>query len=204
MAKLLFIDKNFTGQVCALNRERLSVGRGPENHLVIRDDSVSTKHCEILTHGAEVIVRDLGSRNGTFIDGVRITRQGPVKAGQKVRFGLVEARLQLDPGDGPEEEQSTLTAVHLHAKALKDDQARRRGSPPTPPQAVVQGAETGDPDPGDQPTILLPNAQPAGAGDASRTQPTPGIQPGPLWSRPWFIIALVAAAAVVVSLVLRH
>src|SRR5213594_2223932 len=68
MPKLVFTDENFAGRVYALMVEKTTVGRGDHNTLVICDDSVSKNHCEILIYGYEVIVRDLDSTNGTFIN----------------------------------------------------------------------------------------------------------------------------------------
>src|SRR6266545_4090755 len=59
MPKLIFTDTKFAGQVYRLMLEKTTVGRGDQNILVIRDDSVSSKHCVILVNGPEVIVREL-------------------------------------------------------------------------------------------------------------------------------------------------
>src|SRR5947207_14315734 len=96
MAKLVFIDKNFSGKVYELMLEKTTVGRGDQNTLVIRDNSLSSRHCEILMNGPEIIVRDLDSLNGTFVDGIRLNKQSQAKSGQTVRFGNVEARLELE------------------------------------------------------------------------------------------------------------
>ena len=61
MARLVFIGENLKGRVYDLVVDQTTVGRDEPNTLVIRDDSVSTRHCEILVYGTEVIVRDLGS-----------------------------------------------------------------------------------------------------------------------------------------------
>src|SRR2546428_13236852 len=84
MAKLIFIDQRFAGRVYELVLEKTTVGRGDQNTLTIRDRSLSASHCEILTYGSEVIVRDLNSRNGTFVQGVRLNQQSQVKSGQTV------------------------------------------------------------------------------------------------------------------------
>lgn len=96
MAKLIFMGERFGGRVYELAREKTTIGRGDQNILTIHDGSVSHSHCEILVNGPEVIVCDLGSANGTFINGNRVQQQSQVKSGQTVRFGTVEARLELD------------------------------------------------------------------------------------------------------------
>src|SRR5437667_3049041 len=90
MAKLIFIDKNFPGRTYELVLEKTTVGRGDHNTLVIRDPSLSATHCEILMNGDEIIVRDLDSSNGTFVNGTRLRSQSQAKSGQTIRFGSVE------------------------------------------------------------------------------------------------------------------
>jgi DNA-binding NtrC family response regulator len=58
---------SFTGET-----ERASIGAHPSNELVLASDTVSRFHCEILSDAGGVRVHDLGSRNGTFVDGVRV------------------------------------------------------------------------------------------------------------------------------------
>jgi predicted component of type VI protein secretion system len=167
MPKLVFIDRNFSGQVYELILEKTSVGRSDQNVLVIRDESVSSKHCDILMHGPEVIVRDLDSRNGTFVNGVRLNKQSGMKSGQTVRFGSVEARLEIEPGQY-ESDPSTITAVHAHAQVMREQRReQKKPKPPDPSKTLESAAQPNL----DEQTILLPNAalmtpassQPSGA-----------------------------------------
>jgi Mrp family chromosome partitioning ATPase len=61
--------------------------------VVVDEGSVSLQHCEIYSRNGEVIVKDLGSTNGTFVNGERIVEMS-VKAGQMLRFGNVEFRVE--------------------------------------------------------------------------------------------------------------
>ncbi len=117
MAQLTFIAGEFTGQTCPLAEGKTTVGRGLAHNLVIEHAGVSGDHCEILVHGPEVIVRDHHSKNGSWIDGKRIQAQAPVKHGQTIRFGSVEAILSLPKIDY--EHSSTISAVHLHWRYLR-------------------------------------------------------------------------------------
>jgi len=110
MPHLIFLDDQFGGRSYELICERTTVGRGSENTLTVRDASLSRQHCEILTFGSEVIVHDLGSRNGTFVDGHRLDgTQAQAKHGQVIAFGNVQVRLDIDYVD---EEMDEDTAIH--------------------------------------------------------------------------------------------
>jgi pSer/pThr/pTyr-binding forkhead associated (FHA) protein len=125
MPKLVFIGENLKGRVFELVLDQTTVGRDESNALVIRDDSISTHHCEILVYGPEVIVRDLGSTNGTFVDGLRLhDQQCQAKPGQIVQFGSVPARLEM------EEPRSTgsatdVTAVYELSRFIRDQRKEK-------------------------------------------------------------------------------
>lgn len=74
----------------------MRVGREPGNDLVINEDSVSRFHAVLWAEGDDVSVHDLGSINGTHVNGQRITAPQRVRIGDRVRFGdrfevLIEA-----------------------------------------------------------------------------------------------------------------
>jgi len=84
-----------TGRTFDLNVERTTVGRIEENTFQIADGSVSSRHAEIILKGEEILIKDIGSTNGTFINNEKITEQ-ILKPGQTLRFGQVE--LKIDDG----------------------------------------------------------------------------------------------------------
>jgi hypothetical protein len=52
--------------------DRITIGRGPENEIQLRDTSISRTHVEIFRKGTKYYLQDLKSKNGTFVDGMRI------------------------------------------------------------------------------------------------------------------------------------
>ncbi|MFH1842641.1 MAG: SpoIIE family protein phosphatase [bacterium] len=72
-----------------LNQPRLRVGRGSGNEINLDEQSISREHAEILVGRDEVRIHDLGSSNGTFINGQRIAGPRLLKPGDEVRFGSV-------------------------------------------------------------------------------------------------------------------
>ncbi len=65
------------------------IGRGPGATLRMADVSVSRFHAELRNTGEGWLLRDLGSMNGTYLNGLRITTPVRVRAGDHVRFGAV-------------------------------------------------------------------------------------------------------------------
>ena len=63
-----------------------TIGRDIGNKLILNDPTVSNRHARIERKAQGFIVRDLGSRNGTFINGMRVTEAG-LTPNDKVRFG---------------------------------------------------------------------------------------------------------------------
>ena len=97
MAKLVVLSKGMTGQSYELKVDRTTIGRVEDNTFPIPQPSVSSHHCEIYLRGNDVVVKDLNSTNGTFINNQQITGESVLKPGQILRLGQVEMKLDA-PG----------------------------------------------------------------------------------------------------------
>ena len=95
MAKLVVLSEGMTGHTHELKVDKTTIGRVDDNTFPIAEPSVSSHHCEILLRGSEVVVRDLNSTNGTFINGEKIT-ESVLKPGQILRLGQIEMRLETE------------------------------------------------------------------------------------------------------------
>jgi len=93
MAKLVVLSEGFTGLTCELKVDKTTVGRLDDNAFQISEPSVSSHHCELTRRGAELLVKDLNSTNGTFINGEKVV-EAVLKPGQILRLGQVEMRLE--------------------------------------------------------------------------------------------------------------
>jgi hypothetical protein len=93
--KLVLLSPGMTGRTCELKGAKTTIGRNEDNVFQIADPSVSSHHCEVTLHGAEVRVRDLNSTNGTYINGVT-TSENALKPGEILRLGQVQMRLETD------------------------------------------------------------------------------------------------------------
>ncbi len=99
MPKLVVLSEGLTGKTFELKEAKSTVGRVEDNLFHIPEPSVSSHHCEILLNGNNVVVKDLNSTNGTFINGEKVT-EAPLKAGQILRLGQIEMRLETGaPGE---------------------------------------------------------------------------------------------------------
>jgi diguanylate cyclase (GGDEF)-like protein len=73
-AVLLRMDGVQAGQIVGLEQWPFTVGRHPTNQLRVDEDSISRFHARIVRSGDEYMVEDMGSRNGVFVGGKRVTR----------------------------------------------------------------------------------------------------------------------------------
>jgi len=73
--------------------DELTIGKGPENDIVIVDATVSRNHLKIFRSPQGYVVRDLGSTNGTFLDNARIV-EAYIRPGMELRAGEVTLKLK--------------------------------------------------------------------------------------------------------------
>ena len=67
-----------------------TIGRSATNRIVLQDDACSRNHCEVFYSGGDWRVRDLGSRNGTNINGHRVTGDTPIESGDVIGIGIAK------------------------------------------------------------------------------------------------------------------
>ena len=123
MAKLVILTQGLAGRAHELNVDRTTIGRVEDNMFQIAETSVSSHHCEVLLRGSDVIIKDLNSTNGTFINDQPITAEGILKHGQTLRLGTVE--LKLDTG------AAGSTPASAPANAVSDAPVK------TPPKSTI-------------------------------------------------------------------
>lgn len=71
----------------------LRIGRDPGNGLRLAHDTVSRRHAELSLEAGGWVLRDLGSTNGTTVNGSRVTSSAPVADGDRVGFGELTFRI---------------------------------------------------------------------------------------------------------------
>src|SRR6266496_6521076 len=96
MAKLVVLSAGMTGRTHELKVDKTTIGRVEDNTFQIAEPSVSSHHCELLRRGSDIVVKDLNSTNGTFINGEKVADEAVLKAGQVLRLGQIEMRLESE------------------------------------------------------------------------------------------------------------
>jgi pSer/pThr/pTyr-binding forkhead associated (FHA) protein len=127
MAKLVVLSVGMTGRTQELKADQTTIGRVEDNTFQIAEPSVSSHHCEVLLRGKDVVVRDLNSTNGTFINGEKVT-ESVIKPGQILRLGQIEMRLDTDVPAASGKKAMDQTLVMQRGVSLNElEQGSRTG-----------------------------------------------------------------------------
>ena len=124
------------GQRIPVPEGGIGIGRSPENALVERDEGVSRYHARLLLENGSLWLQDAGSRNGVFVNGVRVTGHKALKVGDSITIAqhTFELRWQDDLAA-----QDAIAARSASERGLEDVE-------PVPDAVVGQrGAEEGAP-----------------------------------------------------------
>lgn len=117
-----------------LEGDQLTVGRDATNEIVINDAEISRRHARLTFQGGKYVLEDLGSTNGTFVNGQRLAGPRVLKAGEVVQFGeqimLVFEVTSMDAG---------ATVVSPRASAAVPSVPRPLTPVPPPPAVEYAG-----------------------------------------------------------------
>lgn len=94
---LRVVGGKHNGREIKLAVPKFIIGRGEGAHLRPSSDLVSRHHCGISVTDGQVIVEDLGSRNGTFVNGEQLTEPHKARSGDTIRVGRLQFELVMDP-----------------------------------------------------------------------------------------------------------
>ena len=146
------------GKAYPLDAPEVTIGRDAVNTIVINDSEISRRHARMELRGAAYVIQDLGSTNGTFINGTRISGMQVLNAGDTVSFGQGIVLVYEPVAD--------LNATVLSAKAPQPPTAAQRQTPL--PSSAPRPAVT--PPPAPRPPVTPPPA------------PRPAAVPPPVYS----------------------
>lgn len=122
------------GAAYTLEGDQLMIGRDSTNEIVINDAEVSRRHARLTFQGGKYVLEDLGSTNGTFVNGQRLAGPRVLKPGEVVSFGeqivMVFEMISIDPG-------ATVASPRAAAVPVA---SRPPYSPPPPPATEYAGS----------------------------------------------------------------
>lgn len=118
---LRFISGKYQGGEFPLRMEReIVIGRSNDLDMVLVEDMVSRKHARISTQGGQIVIQDLASTNGTFVNGEKVKKMR-LKEGDRILIGTSIIKLvAMDPG--------AAAASEAEARARLESNAARRQS----------------------------------------------------------------------------
>ena len=141
----LILTTDAQGKVAYEFAERsITIGRAPDNMIVIDDSSVSSRHALLELVGETYRLKDLESTNGTKVNGVPIT-ETVLRFEDRIRFGGIEARFEPDVrGSQPLPQLETIEATPAESSAAPTSFGnaspfRQRSTSRDPAQLVVFG-----------------------------------------------------------------
>jgi pSer/pThr/pTyr-binding forkhead associated (FHA) protein len=125
------------GTVYALDSDQISIGRDSSNEISVNDAEVSRRHTRLTFQGGKYVLEDMGSTNGTFVNGQRLTGPRVLKSGEVVSLGeqivFVYEAVDSDPG------ATMVSPRNIPAP-------RPVAAPPPPPQAFAGEVPAGQPE----------------------------------------------------------
>ena len=102
-----------------LGREKpeVTIGRAPGNDIVLEDSSLSRNHARFVLREGQAYLEDLGSRNGTMVNGERIQESRLVTPGDEILFGRMS--LRLEKGADPEDAMASGVSFLMEVDRLR-------------------------------------------------------------------------------------
>ncbi len=103
-AQFRYVSGSLAGQVRTVAQEFATIGRHPSSDLPFdpeKDLDVSSRHAAVFRHGSVFVLRDLGSTNGTYVNGARIQGDQTLTPNDTIRFGVKGPEVVFSLADGP-------------------------------------------------------------------------------------------------------
>lgn len=111
MSDTPFLERVGGDPIALVPGEAFTVGRVPGNSLTVPSGRVSRKHAEIGWDGARAVLKDLGSQNGTQVNGKRIRGEYALKDGDEIEFGPFMCTFRAGGAGAAEGEGEDLNAL---------------------------------------------------------------------------------------------
>jgi pSer/pThr/pTyr-binding forkhead associated (FHA) protein len=101
------------GREIAVSSQEFVIGRGQDCDLRLADDDVSRHHCSIHSSGDEPLLLDLGSANGTYLNGRRVRSQSVLASGDQIALGTHSYVVLLGDDEPPSAEAPEIDPLRV-------------------------------------------------------------------------------------------
>jgi len=137
-AQFKFLSGARAGQVEAFGKTYIGLGRHPLSDVRFdaeRDLDVSSRHAAVIRKADGFVLQDLGSRNGTFVNGKRITGDTPIQDGDVIGFGATGPAVEFHALEGASSDVLATTAAEGMAVRASSPREVMRASAPRQPRS---------------------------------------------------------------------
>ena len=144
MAKLVLSLNGVVQGEYQLDKERLSIGRKADNDIPIDNLAVSGKHALVITILDDSFLEDLGSTNGSYVNGKLIKKHAPLKDGDVIAIGKHEMKYvnELATADDDEFEKTMIIKPGSASAAVAAAQAAEKAVASAAPPAAAASSPT--------------------------------------------------------------
>ena len=156
--KLVVLGGKHPGQEIAVQGPEFLVGRAPECKLRPNSDMVSRRHCMISIADGRVTIRDLGSRNGTLVNGEKIAGEHELRTGEKIKIGPLEFEVHLSTSIGGKKKPKVHNVQEAAARTV--EAAKPRDNEPDISDWLNEEEDEGDTKNEKLPTTTPPRPRP--------------------------------------------
>jgi len=150
--KLIVVHGKHAGREIPILLSKFFMGRAEDCQLRVHNEQVSRHHCVVIIEEGYVAVRDFQSKNGTFVNGKRISDQTELKSGDRLQVGQIELEVRIGVA-GAGKAAAEVSPVQEAAAGVVQA---------TPPQPTVKDLclgdrldDAGDDFPGDDDTVTV-------------------------------------------------
>jgi pSer/pThr/pTyr-binding forkhead associated (FHA) protein len=162
MAKLIYsLDGAFLGDI-ALDKERITIGRRPGNDIHIDNLAVSGEHAMITNIGKDAFLEDLGSTNGTLVNGKPVTKH-ILQNGDVIELGKYQLKYIGDAPavnvGGQDDFEKTMI---IRPSAMKAEAPAVSAPSATAPSTMASAVKAEAPEPVPRPAAEVPTQGPVG------------------------------------------
>ncbi len=135
------------GKVYPLDKNELFIGRDLSNDIVINDPEISRRHARLFTQGNTFVLEDLGSTNGTFVNGQRLMGPNVLRPGDVITFG---ERMSLVYESSDFDQDATMVSPSSRPSYGNQGPAQVYTPPPSSPPPYTPAQQPAYPPPSSQ------------------------------------------------------